>query len=55
MPAVEVLRVVLLIWQTRQSADSLAPAAGIEAQPKESAGRIEYPTAVRTVFEGPRG
>ena len=44
-----------LIWQTRQSADSLSPAAGFEVLPKESAGKIERPTAVRTVFEGPGG
>ena len=45
----------LLIWQARQSAVSLAPAAGFEARPKEPAGKIEWPTAVRTFFEGPGG
>ena len=46
-------RVFLLIWQARQSAGSLSPAAGFEVRPKESAGKIDWPTAVHTVFEGP--
>jgi hypothetical protein len=39
----------------RRSVSSLSPAAGFEVRPKESAGKIERPTAVRTVFEGPGG
>ena len=54
-PAASTRRVFLLMWQARQSADSLSPAAGFEVRPKESAGKIERPTAVRTVFEGPGG
>ena len=41
------------MWQARQLPNSLLPAAGFEARPKESAGKIEWPTAVHTVFEGP--
>ena len=48
-------RVFLLIWQAWQIASSLSPAAGFEVRPKGSAGKIERPTAVRTVFEGPGG
>jgi hypothetical protein len=48
-------RVFLLIWQARQFAGFLSPAAGFEARPKEPAEKIEWPTAVRTVFEGPGG
>jgi hypothetical protein len=55
MPAGSVWRAVLLIWLALQSGDSLAPAAGIEARPKEPAEKIEWPTAVRTFFEGPGG
>jgi hypothetical protein len=44
-----------LIWQALQSASSLSRTAGFEVRPKESAGKIERPTAVRTVFEGPGG
>jgi hypothetical protein len=54
-PAASNRRVFLLIWQARQSAGSLSPAAGFEVRPKESAGKIGRPTAVRTVFEGPGG
>ena len=54
-PAASTRRVFLLMWQARQSAGSLSPAAGFEVRPKESAGKIERPTAVRTVFEGPGG
>ena len=54
-PAASTRRVFLLIWQARQSPGSLSPAAGFEVRPKESAGKIERPTAVRTVFEGPGG
>jgi hypothetical protein len=43
------------MWQAVQSADSLAQAPGLEAQLKEVAEKIGWPTAVRTVFEGPRG
>jgi hypothetical protein len=45
----------LLIWQARLSADFLFPAAGFEARLKVSAGKIGWPSAVRTVFERPRG
>jgi len=45
----------LLIGQARQPADSLSLAAGFEVRPKEAAGKIEQPTAVRTVFEGLEG
>ena len=44
-----------LIGQARQPADSLSLAAGFEVRPKEAAGKIEQPTAVRTVFEGLEG
>ena len=54
-PAASTRRVFLLMWQARQSAGSLSLAAGFEVRPKESAGKIERPTAVRTVFEGPGG
>ena len=54
-PAASTRWVFLLIWQARQSADSLSPAAGFEVRPKESAGKIERPIAVRTVFEGRGG
>jgi hypothetical protein len=54
-PAASTRRVFLLIWQARQSPGSLSPAAGFEVRPKEPAGKIGRPTAVRTVFEGPGG
>jgi hypothetical protein len=34
---------------------SPSPAAGCELRPNRSAGKIEQPTAARTVFEDPRG
>ena len=54
-PAASTRRLFLLTWQARQSAGSLSPAAGFEVRPKESAGKIERPIAVRTVFEGRGG
>jgi hypothetical protein len=41
--------------RARRSAGSPCPAAGFEVRPIPSAGKIERPTAVRTVFEGPGG
>jgi hypothetical protein len=37
--------------QARRSAGSPSPAASFEVRPVPSAGKIERPTAVRTVFE----
>ena len=46
-------RAVLLISQAQQEpAYSLSPAAGFEARPQEPAGKSEWPTADRSVFEG---
>ena len=39
----------------RPSAGSPSPAAGFEVRPVPSAGKVERPTAVRTVFGGPGG
>ena len=54
-PAAFTRRVFLLNGQARRPADSLSLAAGFEVRPKEAAGKIERPTAVRTVFEGLEG
>jgi hypothetical protein len=41
--------------QAQRSAGSPSPAAGFEVRPIPSAGKIERPIAVRTVFERPGG
>jgi hypothetical protein len=41
--------------RARRSAGFPSPAAGFEVRPIPSAGKIERPTAVRTVFERPGG
>ena len=41
--------------EARPSAGSPSPAAGFEVRPIPSAGKVERPIAVRTVFGGPGG
>jgi hypothetical protein len=43
------------LCRTRRFAGYASPAAGFEVRPIPSAGKIERPTAVRTVFERPAG
>jgi hypothetical protein len=42
-------------YRARQSAGAYSPATGFEVRPIPSAGKIERPTAVRTVVERPGG
>ena len=54
-PAASTRWVLRLLWSGPAICWLFLRTAGFEARPISSAGKIERPTAVRTVFERPEG